>query len=1291
MQVFHVDKDHSGLNKCSSPEDPLYTELTEQLRRLQPNAPIKINKTQQGVIDRLRPVIASDAEYHPSFDEHGRSRMECLAQTRVQLLNDICEWLEDFDSSQKHLYWLQGKAGTGKSTIARTVVSRMAKSKRIVANFFFKRGEGDRARLKRFFTTLSAQLVRQLPPLATAVQDALESEPSLPEKDPRVQFKKLIQEPLEKHELDPHKAIVVVVDALDECDSKEDLANLVQQLLQPIVRTESAKSSSGQLLVKYFLTSRLDHHTQSDFNKVPENISEKTELEKATEDTTQQDIERYLKIRLEKIDGFLDPLSESDRWSNPSDVEILKKLADRASPLFEFAAAACRYIAQPTIPGGPKLLIQDILNSNYGDLDGVYLPILRRRFFNLKGRLYDRARTAFEDIVCSVLCLADSVTVPCLAKLLGQNELAVRQELSLFQSVLVVPKKQDNPPPISLFHESFRDFLVGPEANEEYKPDIRNIHSRLASRCLEVLRGALKENLCNLNSSGTYRSEVDEETIRSSISEEVQYACRFWPYHLKKCGLYLSDGGDWQLFLSFHFLHWVEALALLGRFSEIVPQMRQLEAIIHPTEGTKLRAFLKDANRFIPYFGQIIDTAPLQIYSSALTFSPSESVIRKTFDACRSKWITRTPTVKTQWSPCVQTLEGHRRKVLSVTFSDQGILASGDREGVVKLWDPQSGACLQSLHIEEYGQDEGRRMSRGVSAMAFSKAGKLACLTETSIATWDESQHDCFRMLDYTLDLDSGTKNAVAFTDKQELLFTDAKRGRVLKSDLEHDPEIILTDSYAPRTVLSFDGQRIACLEEERATIYHTGTNDKHSPYALEGWCMPNLDFGGHNRQMGGCFSRDNRYFARWINVASVQIWDVAQRKFLGELDTKRTSTVTFSPNGRLIATGHYDSEIILWDWKAVEGPTRLKLHVHRGQRDIITSLAFSPDGARLASASTDSSVKIWDVSSESLKLPEEEIDSILDGYHISVAMDGQRFVISRFSPSWLRTRYHLWDKYGKRCTWLPLENTIKYAVISANGNISAAFSNTDVELWDVESCSLLPKLEGGWIASGSGLKSIALSANGERLVTGSKDGRVGLWETRTGRLLRESQRDGDPFFKVAISSDGEQVASSAHKKIWVEDASGEKFSGEVGVYERATMLAFSSNGDRLASVADECMTTIWDSTTGARLRTFECDGLGRNPNYGWMLEQSFTEFDFAIATDLPEKLPWHECLTKHHINSEGDWIMRHSQKLLWLPPEYRPTAAAASGSNIVIARALGDPYVIGLSDDGLTLDGTGS
>lgn len=525
----------------------------------------------------MSPITVPDAEFHPGLDEYGRGSLECLPQTREEILKDICDWLDDCTSSQKHLYWLQGKAGTGKTTIARTVVSRMAQKNRIIANFFFKRGEGDRARLKRFFITLAAQLVRKLPSFAKAVQDALESDPSLPEQDPRIQFKKLIQEPAQRQKLEKSKPIIVVVDALDECDSSEDLATLIQLVTQPV----PPDGSSGQLLIKYFLTGRLDHHTQPISNKTPEQKCEKKELESATSETIKRDIELYLRFHLEKIDGLLDPAPTGDPWSNSSNLNILKELTKRAYPLFEFAAAACRFIAQTTM-GDPHNLLQDILESQTsGDLDKVYESILNRRFHNLKGQYHEKAKTQFQKVIGSFISLADSVDVRCLAQLTELPAQAIRRELHLFESVLVVPTKQDNRSSIRLFHESFRDFLTGIDTNEEFKIDSISAHKLLASRCRQLLCESLHENICQLETPGTHRNEVADETIEKFLPQQVQYACRFWIFHIKRSQSKIKDGDEWHSFLLSRFLNWLEALSLLGRTSESASLVKDLKTVIH--------------------------------------------------------------------------------------------------------------------------------------------------------------------------------------------------------------------------------------------------------------------------------------------------------------------------------------------------------------------------------------------------------------------------------------------------------------------------------------------------------------------------------------------------------------------------------------------------------------------------------------------------------------------------------------------------------------------------------------
>ncbi|HEX4589900.1 MAG TPA: hypothetical protein VH120_08235, partial [Gemmataceae bacterium] len=75
-------------------------------------------------------------------------------------------------------------------------------------------------------------------------------------------------------------------------------------------------------------------------------------------------------------------------------------------------------------------------------------------------------------------------------------------------------------------------------------------------------------------------------------------------------------------------------------------------------------------------------------------------------------------------------------------------------------------------------------------------------------------------------------------------------------------------------------------------------------------------------------------------------------------LDLKTPSQVTYSPDGRRLATGAWDGSIVLWDVA-----TGKQVHEFAGHRARVLSLAFSPDGKRLASGSEDTTVLMWDVS----------------------------------------------------------------------------------------------------------------------------------------------------------------------------------------------------------------------------------------------------------------------------------------------------------------------------------------
>src|SRR5690242_5930826 len=100
---------------------------------------------------------AKGAAFDSHADEH---HARCHPGTRVDLLNQINEWA---DGPGECIFWLNGMAGTGKSTISRTVAQNFADRGVLGASFFFKKGEGDRGRAALFFTTITTQLVDKFP------------------------------------------------------------------------------------------------------------------------------------------------------------------------------------------------------------------------------------------------------------------------------------------------------------------------------------------------------------------------------------------------------------------------------------------------------------------------------------------------------------------------------------------------------------------------------------------------------------------------------------------------------------------------------------------------------------------------------------------------------------------------------------------------------------------------------------------------------------------------------------------------------------------------------------------------------------------------------------------------------------------------------------------------------------------------------------------------------------------------------------------------------------------------
>ena len=143
-------------------------------------------------------------------------------------------------------------AGTGKSTISRTVADDWAKRKQLGGSFFFSRGQADLSGAGKFFTTLATQLSNTVPALKPLVRKAIIDNPDISQRSQGEQWKVLILQPLLQlgRESPPLQPIILVIDALDECEDEQD-ARLIIRLF-----SQARDLNAQAVQMRIFVTSR---------------------------------------------------------------------------------------------------------------------------------------------------------------------------------------------------------------------------------------------------------------------------------------------------------------------------------------------------------------------------------------------------------------------------------------------------------------------------------------------------------------------------------------------------------------------------------------------------------------------------------------------------------------------------------------------------------------------------------------------------------------------------------------------------------------------------------------------------------------------------------------------------------------------------------------------------------------------------------------------------------------------------------------------------------------------------
>ena len=180
--------------------------------------------------------------------------------------------------------WLNGPAGYGKSALAQTIAECYAAEGRLLGSFFFLRGAGERSHISRLIPSLAHQISLTVPDSKPLIESALEDEPALLGSTVSLahRFQKLIIDPIHINTSRVSyssgdvpgfvKKQILVIDAIDECDDKVEMAVFIDVLL-------SASSGGTHLPFQILLTSRVEEHIRKKFDSSKAQFLHRLELQ----------------------------------------------------------------------------------------------------------------------------------------------------------------------------------------------------------------------------------------------------------------------------------------------------------------------------------------------------------------------------------------------------------------------------------------------------------------------------------------------------------------------------------------------------------------------------------------------------------------------------------------------------------------------------------------------------------------------------------------------------------------------------------------------------------------------------------------------------------------------------------------------------------------------------------------------------------------------------------------------------------------------------------------------------
>ena len=1040
------------------------------------------------------------------------------------------------------------------------------------------------------------------------------------------------------------KRVLLVVDALDECLEQRKGPGLAQLL--DLISTTVAEFPK----VKWLVSSR-------------RNISAIESVLPSVENVVTLDLESNSERIRVAVDAYIEnKVSELDkpvRYKPEDRVKISQELRQKADGTFLWVALVCK------------------------ELEGVRsydaLDVLRQMPSGLKD-LYDRMMSQIKELKRNdpKYCKSVLSTMTLVYRPLHVSELAVLSDLSTNVPVREIIKicasfltvRNDI---VYLVHQSAQDYLTKDAESEIWPEGRAKGHAMIVKRSLHTMGKTLRRDIYNLRRPGLSIKEVkapDPDPLTP-----IRYACLSWIDHLSETDPNLYDQLEpCNVFMKKQFLYWLEALSLMGNMSSGVVMIKKLENLLAEaiTDDSGLLELVRDAQRFIRHNKWVIENTPLQAYASALVFSPTHSLMRQLWEKEEPEWIITKPRVDSDWSPCLQTLEGHSARVRSVAFShDSQQLASCSSDGTIKIWDSLTGKCQQTL--------EGH--SSDVTSIDFlDDSRRLASASaDQTVRIWDAATGLCLetRTVDDLVTFSPDARRDVSISQGSALAHIikiwDAETGKCLRTLKGHD-HLIWSIVFSP------DSLRLASASADHtAKIWDATTGE----------CIQTLEH--FNFVTSVAFSPDSQLAASGSEDHTIKIWD-AQTGGIQMLQGHKPGVLSlaFSHDSRQLGSGSRGPDCTVKIWNLKTGQCTQTLMGHTGS---VISLAFSHDSRLLASSSVDTTIKIWDATTgKCMQMFEGHSTEVAS---MAVSPDSQKF-LSISQEDW---KVKIWDTTAGECIQTLDHGTVLVhcAVFSHDSQqLALGSANGKVSVWDPVTSQCLQNLKGH--DTTLLIKSLTFSHDSRQLASASKE--IKIWDLATSECLQTikpiASTPLDWFDSVAFSNDSQQLASGWNHSVYIWDAATGICLQELkhGSAPSIESVAFS-RGDswKLASFSWDGTVKLWDAVTWACLQTFylgTTSHLAFDPTDSYLITDigaiSVTaEYDSnadtaagvdSVADKTCQLVKWYG----YGLSLDRVWITWGGQNVLWIPSEYRPERSLVFGSTVAIGGSTGRVFIIRFS-----------